>query len=144
VQAWGVYLRSSSDLKFLGLANLRALDPWVDAYDRIFFGRWPWSGDAEAPPRYLTLIVGLPALFVFGLALALRRSAGLRPSQRALLAFMCFTTAYVAVVGNLLELGENNRFRFETDPFSLVLLGVSVDALWRRFRRGGEGGVSAA
>jgi len=33
----------------------------------------------------------------------------------------------VALVGNLLELGENNRFRFETDPLSLCLLGLLLD-----------------
>jgi hypothetical protein len=33
----------------------------------------------------------------------------------------------VALVGSLLELGENNRFRFETDPLSLWLLGLVLD-----------------
>ncbi len=33
----------------------------------------------------------------------------------------------MALVGNLLELGENNRFRFEADPLSLCLLGPLLE-----------------
>jgi hypothetical protein len=51
---------------------------------------------------------------------------------------MCFNIAYVALVGNLFELGENNRFRFETDPLSPCLPGLFVEhtLLAGRRRRG--------
>jgi len=39
------------------------------------------------------------------------------------------------VVGNSLELGENNRFRFETDPLSVCLLGLSLQGALDRLRR---------
>ena len=54
--------------------------------------------------------------------------------------------AYVAVVGNLLELGENNRFRFETDAFSAALLGLAIDAAlrWRRGREAPAAGMSSS
>ncbi|MCO6429651.1 MAG: glycosyltransferase family 39 protein [Deltaproteobacteria bacterium] len=38
--------------------------------------------------------------------------------MRALLLFIGVTVLYVAAVGNALEVGENNRFRFTTDPLS--------------------------
>jgi hypothetical protein len=71
---------------------------------------------------------------VGGRALQRRAAGGLgaggraldRP-QRVVLGFLCFNIAYVALVGNLLELGENNRFRFETDPLSLCLLGLLLE-----------------
>jgi hypothetical protein len=131
-EAWGVYFRSPGDLRFLGAENIGALRPASDVYDAVFFGRWPGPGaerDALAPsPRYWGLIVGLPIVFGVGLAAALGRGPGRRLDrrQRLLAAFLCFNIAFVAVVGNFLELGENNRFRFETDPLSLCLLGLAL------------------
>jgi hypothetical protein len=43
---------------------------------------------------------------------------------RTTLAFVWFSLVYGTVVGNAFELGENNRFRFATDP--LLLVGVVV------------------
>jgi hypothetical protein len=40
---------------------------------------------------------------------------------------------YVSVVGNMLEIGENCRFRFMVDPFFVVLLAMALTrALTRR------------
>jgi hypothetical protein len=55
--------------------------------------------------------------------------------QRATLGLACVNIAYVALVVNSLTAGENNRFRFVTDPLSLVLLAVLVDR-WLRPRIG--------
>jgi len=141
-EAWAVYLRPASDLRFLGIANIAALRPAMDVYDVAFFGRWPWpqaGDDPAAPRRYWGLIAGLPLAFLAGLAAALGRGPGraLDREARLLCALLAGTIAYVAVVGNLLELGENNRFRFETDPFSVCLLGVGLGwaagaVRWRR------------
>lgn len=110
----------------------------------MFFGRWPWPWPGEpeegaAPPRYWGLRLILPVLFVFGLVTAAgrgRAGRALDRRQRLVVGFLCFNIAYVALAGNLLELGENNRFRAETDPLSLVLLGVLVEGTilpwWRR------------
>jgi hypothetical protein len=117
-RAWGIYFRSTGDLRFLGISNIAALRPALDAYDTVFLGRW-------------TRIVGLPLVFAAGVAAALGRGPGraLDRGQRLLAAWLCLTIGYVALVGNLLELGENNRFRFETDPFSLCLLGLAAARL---------------
>jgi hypothetical protein len=46
-------------------------------------------------------------------------------------AFSLFTIAYVALVGNFFDLGENNRFRFLTNPLYFVLFSLCVDRLIR-------------
>ncbi len=114
--------------------------PASNLYDAVFFLRWRGPGseeDPRAPARYWGLILGLPVVFGFGLAAAFGRGPGRRldRSQRLLAAFLCFNIAYVAVVGNSLELGENNRFRFETDPLSVCLLGLSLQGALDRLRR---------
>jgi len=129
-EAWSIYFRSPGELRFLGAENIDAIRPARDFYDAVFFLRLPgWSADADAnPPRYWGLILGLPAVFLVGLAAALGRGPGRRldRGQRLLAGLLCFNIAFVAVVGNLMELGENNRFRFETDPLSVCLLGLAL------------------
>ena len=139
-EAWGVYLRATSDLRFLGIANIAALRRPTRVYEVVFFGRWPWRG--EGAPRYWGLVLGLPLVFLGGVAAASGRGwagRGLDRTQRLVVAFMCFNIAFVALVGNLLELGENNRFRFETDPLSLCLLGLVIEGGMTRRRRGTTG-----
>jgi hypothetical protein len=138
-EAWGVYFRSPSDLRFLGIANIAALRKPMDVYDVVFFGRWPWPSadeDPGAPRRYWDLIAGLAVAFVTGVLAGLGRGPGrrLRREQRLLAGFLVGTIAYVALVGNLLELGENNRFRVETDPLSVCLIGVALTAVLRAVR----------
>jgi hypothetical protein len=89
---------------------------------------------------YPVLLVGLPALMLFGLrrVFVSRREEPLVDSsrkQRLLILYLCFNVGYVAVVGNFLESGENNRFRFATDPLSLVLFGLALETLATRFSR---------
>ena len=137
-EGWRIYFRSAADLRFLGAENVEALRPASDFYDVVFFGRVSGpESDPRVPARYWGLILGLPFVFGLGVAAAFGRGPGrgLDRTQRLLAGFLCFNIAYVAVVGNLLELGENNRFRFETDPLSVCLLGLALQSAFERVRR---------
>jgi hypothetical protein len=48
---------------------------------------------------------------------------------------MALTVVWVAAVGNAVELGENNRFRFMTEPYLWVLLGLGAEFGRRRMGR---------
>jgi hypothetical protein len=48
--------------------------------------------------------------------------------------YLLLNVLYVALVGNALEVGENNRFRFMIDPLALALLAWSVSRFARQFR----------
>jgi hypothetical protein len=128
-EAWSIYFRSPGELRFLGAENIDAIRPARDLLRCRLLLRLRRRRDGDAnPPRYWGLIVGLPAVFAVGLVSALGRGPGrdLDRRQRLLAALLCFNIAFVAVVGNFLELGENNRFRFETDPLSVCLLGIAL------------------
>jgi hypothetical protein len=45
-----------------------------------------------------------------------------------------FNIVYLAVIGNTLEIGENNRFRFATDALSMTMLLVGLQWALDRFR----------
>jgi hypothetical protein len=53
------------------------------------------------------------------------------PAWAATLVYMGFTIAFVSVVGNAFELGENNRFRYEIDPLIWTLAIATVTAAVR-------------
>ncbi len=87
--------------------------------------------DSRLPPATvlhdisLTLLVLLPLLVAYGTVLLWHewRHAGVTP-QVVLLLFILLTIAYTTVLGNLLEVGENNRFRFTIDPLYTILFAL--------------------
>lgn len=141
LRSWFTYFKSSSDYVFLEQNGAR-IAPIEDLYNYLFYGKIPY--DLSKIPQlpiytnlsrhyvYLFLLLGLPLLFLFGLRAAVKGHAGgltLTSDQRALVVFVCFNIGFVALVGNLLEAGENNRFRFMTDPLSLALLGLFLQGV---------------
>lgn len=140
-----VYTKSTSDYGWL-IDNRTRLYAWDELYNRVFYGRVRLQADyghvrgAHGEPYdvYLLLILGLPALLLYGtwlgLGLGPERSRPTR-EQRTTLLFMCACIAYVGGIGNLLEAGENNRFRFMTDALSFCVLGVLVDRVAQTLSR---------
>ena len=99
----------------------------VRAYDLLTLkintpvSRWvPQLGASRHVP-YLTLLVGMPLLMVYGCWIGLRSHS---PARRATLLFMAFTILYVTALSIIIELAETNRYRFEIDPFLIAFLGL--------------------
>jgi hypothetical protein len=85
-----------------------------------------------------TVTRALPAFMVYLLFLILTCTLFYRniwfKSDRFIVLFLWFIIAYGMLVGNLLEYGENNRFRFEGHTAFLILAVVSIDRIFRRFQ----------
>ncbi|PKQ28281.1 MAG: hypothetical protein CVT63_03545 [Candidatus Anoxymicrobium japonicum] len=132
LRSWYAYFRSSSDYVFLA-ANRAKLAAINDVYDYLFYGKIPFDlarvphlpiyTDSRGHCLYLFLLVGLPLVVGYGLRLFFTDKS-LTRAQRITIMYLCFVVIFVALLGNFLETGENNRFRFMTDPFSLALLGL--------------------
>jgi hypothetical protein len=173
-RAYFCYLKSSVDHMNLG-RNRRYTEPLLSALDYGVFGKIPFDFTSvkssfvithqEPQYVYVTLLLGLPGLVFYGLALLVRERSALRGScspptgedsaakeaaraagstftsaQYGLLLYMLFTILYVCLVGNTFENSENNRFRFNTEGFYIVLLGLFLHRVvlgWYRRRRGG-------
>ena len=83
-------------------------------------------------------MVGLPLLWAWGtyyLILGVRRKS-LNLAIAILLGFLLFNISYLTGVANFLSSFENNRYRFQIDGFYLVLLGIALEQLLRKFVAG--------
>jgi len=144
------YFQPTSKHQFLegNAGHVRALDR---LYSLAFSGRFSFHLDHSLrqtqPARYylqgLLNIAWFPLLayvfvLIFGLIRLLRRSSSLTPtSSLALhpssLFFLWFNVAWVTIVANAVEVGENDRFRFVADPLVVIFLASLVsDWLARR------------
>ena len=55
--------------------------------------------------------------------------------RAATVAFMVFTILFVTAVTSSLEIGENNRFRFNVDPYLFAVVGMAVTGAQSEVRR---------
>jgi hypothetical protein len=134
-QSWFIYFESSSHYEFLR-GNLSKIWFMNNLYDYFVYWKIPYNITQnpyipinQDRPHYvfLALMLGLPALIIVSLNLTRKKSRGnhiLSQDKRILVYYICFNIIYVACIGNFLERGENNRFRFQTDPLSAFLIGL--------------------
>jgi len=109
---------------------------WQALYDRLVYGKInvrlarfiPQLGASKHVP-YVFLMAGYPLLLCYGLSLGLRggKAGAFTHAQRGVLLFMGLTILYVAALSILLELAETNRYRFETEGFYVVFLGIFLE-----------------
>lgn len=147
----GTYLRSAglafqiwvmpTDQYTFVLPGRRQVAGWARLYDRFVLGQ-PEPDLVINGEALFGLPAPTPAQLPYGtfamLALALlgapvlawrwRRSD---PASAAAIAYVWMTVVYSLVATSLLDVGENNRFRFELGPLPLVLAAVVAVALVR-------------
>jgi hypothetical protein len=105
---------------YLGVRNL------VETINR-------WSGKGKGD-RLLALLIGLPLAFAYGLYRLVRsryRREGQRTSVIAI-AYMLLTISYATCVSTMVSWGDFSRYRFEIDPFYLVLLAALLSDVSQR------------
>jgi hypothetical protein len=79
------------------------------------------------------LIIAYLLVLILGPVLLFRRSSLI--THRSSLFFLWFNIAWMTFVANALEVGENNRFRFVTDPLVFALLAALAFGWVRRRSR---------
>ncbi len=148
--AWLIYAMPPSDYTFMK-ENRARIAGWDATWSCVVYGACiaARSADGTAPLErraYLwerftwTWNAALLAALFYAAGLAARRLAkGEAEGHEVALLFIAGTISFVAVAGNSLEIGENNRFRAMLEPISWVLIvwTASRAAAWVR-RRGLE------
>ena len=126
-QSLYIFFHSASDYDFLDY-NRQRIPDFEMGWNRLILGQWQMNETLEERTEDMSirhvgwwiLIAFLTALF--GAASYLWKSRrALNDEKNLLVLFMWFNLLYLALAGNLIDLGENNRFRFIVDPFILML-----------------------
>jgi hypothetical protein len=127
-QALYIYFHSSSDFDLFGgnRSTLGAFDLW---WNRLFYGQWK-SDETSIDRNSSMSVVNVGWWIVAGFLMVTAGSIifiwknrrRLAEAENMLVLFMAYNIFFVTAVGNLMDIGENNRFRFTVDPFILILL----------------------
>lgn len=130
-KAWYNYFKPQTEISHVS-ANRDRLRGYAAAGARVLYGRLPFSFEyrGEEKPIYLFSMLGVPLLILYAFYRA--RQGG--PASRLVLAFMALSAVYVALLGNSLEVWENQRFRFYTDPFFAVFFALAAERAIRWIR----------
>lgn len=142
MQSLYIFFHSASDFDLTWEIRVRihALDLW---WNRVFYGQWlsdESSRDRLSEMSPLRIGWWIVASFIIGLLGTSRylwkHPSVMRQPGGLLLLFMLVNVLYVTAVGNAMDIGENNRFRYVIDAFLLLL---TIHVLVRYVRnRGGE------
>jgi len=146
-----VFCQPSWECVFLSATNLQAVAPYIQRLSKVRLQSpvniQGWRERVfgvlrPSKPYPLSSLLFIPGIILMAmLTTAARAAAAWRDPAVPALAnlFMTLTILYVAVLGNCMEYGENNRFRVEVDPLlfcmavlSLRDIGQLTGRLWRR------------
>ncbi len=96
---------------------------------------------ANGDGRLLALVIALPAALLYGIYRLVRTKAHLASERTivAMILFMVLTIVYAALGTTLVSSGDFSRYRYDVDPFYLVLCAMlttdATSALRRVYRR---------
>lgn len=130
-----IYFHSTSDSDFLyeNREKIQGFDMW---WNRLVHGQWE-SGETLSD-RMTTKSahnVGWVVVIAFSFSMAwcvyyLYKNTGkLTNARNMLILFMLYNIVFVTIIGNMMELGENNRFRFSIDPFIMCTFAFGIKGL---------------
>jgi len=127
-QATYIYFHSTSDFDFLygNRQKIGVFDLW---WNRLFYGQWSAGEKMEIRLTLNKSIQNVSWLVVAAFLVSLvsgvyhlyKNARQLSEPRNVLILFMLCNILFVTIIGNMMEIGENNRFRFVIDPFIPIL-----------------------
>lgn len=73
-------------------------------------------------------IISIPLMLLLGTVLIIKN--GTQSNIKVILIFLIFNILYVMIIGNFLELGENNRFRYYTEIYHFIIWAILLQTLF--------------
>ncbi len=122
-----IFFESAGNYPLLGWMK-KKLRLWPEIFNGIFYGQF----GSRKKDGWFTILF-FPLLIIFGIYLTFNKRK-FDPETRFTVGYMVFTVIYVSVIGILLDVGENNRFRYVIDPFMLILFGLLINYLFRLYK----------
>jgi len=127
MQSLYIFFHSSSDFELISEIRL-PIQAFDVGWSRLFYGQWmndesPGGRMVEMSPIHVGWwIVAAFIIGVLGNIVHLWKNPDIiRKPEGLLISFIILNVLYVTVVGNFMDIGENNRFRYVIDSFILLL-----------------------
>ncbi|MBN8531228.1 MAG: hypothetical protein J0L97_05135 [Alphaproteobacteria bacterium] len=116
---WGYFI--PADQMFLLEEQRAPMRFYAEWFDTVFFGKIPLTSDWNDVNNtiYPVLILLVCVAFARGVQLA-------ASGRDIVIIFILFSAFYVTLIGNLIEVSENNRYRFLLEPFLLLMLAAPL------------------
>jgi hypothetical protein len=137
-QAFYIYFHSASDFEPVveNREHIRALDT---AWNRLFYAQWQSDESSidrnvSRSPAHVGWWIATALVAVVIMAIRFIRKRHLEDRHVLVVSFMLFNILFVTVAGNLLDIGENNRFRFVIDPLIVMLLAFLLQNSFQQIR----------
>ena len=147
-QSFYIFFHSASDFDLI-VGERRPIESFGGWWNRIFYGQWFNDESSEARNSGISLlnlgwwiVIAFVVILAAGSIYLLNWHRNGTESQYLLIAFMFINIVYVTLVGNFMDVGENNRFRFVVDPFLFLLFIHFVQLGVARLRRGSSSAAS--
>lgn len=139
-KAFYAYLKPCSDSTIITGNNRNVIKSYLHFYEYYLLGGFLikfWNKIYtnqfnEKDIIYVNLLyIFIPVIYLWGIFLLCRRKnlLNLAKQQKILLTYIILNIAYVTIIGNFTETGENMRFRFLLLPYSYILAGTLLQYL---------------
>jgi hypothetical protein len=149
-RAWFSYFLPAGDYLFFDL-NRPRIYSIERFYDLVFFGQLRDASDRKSLTRMeeqgpklglilytgIFLLIGLPSVWlwtIYYLVNGIHKKTLAQPAA-VLIGFLFFNITYMTAVSNFLSSYEGNRYRFQVDAFFVILFGIALEQLRRKFFR---------
>jgi hypothetical protein len=134
-QSMYIYFHSTSDSDFLYVnwVKIQGFDMW---WNRLVYGQWN-SGETLSD-RMMTksaknigwvIIIAFCFSIIWCVRHLYKNISEITNAQNMLVLFMLYNIVFVTLIGNMMEVGENNRFRLSIDPFIMCLFAFGIKGL---------------
>jgi hypothetical protein len=127
IQSFYIFFHSTSDYSYLD-HNRQRISAFEIMWNRLFLGQWRMDETLEERTERMSLrhtgwliLLAFLTGFLGSVRYLWKHRRRLNNAKNLLILFMGFNLLYLALVGNLFDLGENNRFRFVVDSFIVTL-----------------------
>jgi len=145
-KAFYAYLRPCSDSIIIRGRNRRKMSLWVSFYQEYLLGdvlNRIWRTNyvnrfgQERTVHINFLYFFIPILYTWGIIVSIKgqRLFGFQKSETLLLKYIMFNILYVTIIGNLIEISENMRFRFLILPLAYILAVTMIAFLIGKTRQ---------
>ena len=131
--SWNIYFSPAHRTVGVNEATFAGIKAWADFTDNVLCEKLTDRYYANKCTRLRFIYIS--TILVVSVLVLLNVNQIFENWERKVVFFLILTIVYTSFVGTLFEQGENNRFRLETDPLFLILLGVMLQKLTMISRR---------